>query len=69
MSSADEIAAELERQVHEQFDRTSEIPDGLTEDEAVAHLIEAYRKETGADLSDADVRPEVRKQMAGRDKT
>lgn len=32
---ADDIAREIERQVHEQFDRTIEIPDGLSEDEAV----------------------------------
>jgi hypothetical protein len=31
-SSADKIAAEIARQVEVQFDRTIEIPDGLTED-------------------------------------
>ena len=46
-----------------------EIPDGLTEHQAVAHMIETYRKETGIDLPEADVRAEVRKEMAGRDTT
>lgn len=69
MSSADDIAAEIAKQVHEQFDRTINIPDGLSEDQAVAFVIEEYRKKTGIDLPDADVRPEVRKEMHGRKTT
>ena len=65
-SSADKIAAEIARQVEVQFDRTIEIPDGLTEDQAVAFMIDAYRKETGVELPEADVRAEVRKEMGGR---
>lgn len=68
-SFADDFAADLERQVKEQFDRRIEIPDGLTEDQAVAYVIDAYRKETGAELTDADVRAEVRKEMGGRETT
>ena len=51
------------------FDRRIEIPDGLTEDEAVASVIEQYKKETGVELPDADVRAEVREKMAGRTTT
>ena len=47
---------EIRRQVKEQFDRTIEIPDGLTEEEAVASVIEQYKKMTGVQLSEADVR-------------
>jgi hypothetical protein len=60
---------EIRRQVKEQFDRTIEIPDGLTEEEAVASVIEQYKKMTGVQLSEADVRAEVREKMAGRDTT
>jgi hypothetical protein len=67
--SADDIAREIERQVKEQFDRTIEIPDGLTEDEAVASMIEQYKALTGAELPEADVRAEVRQKMEGRDRT
>ena len=68
-SSADKIAAELARQVAEKFSGTVEIPNGLTEDQAVAHMIEAYRKETEIELSEADVRAEVPNEMAGRETT
>lgn len=68
-SSADKIAAEIVKQVHDQLDRTVEIPNGLTEDQAVAYVIDAYRKETGVDLPLADVRAEVRKEMGGRETT
>lgn len=64
-----ELQDEIRRQVKEQFDRTIEIPDGLTEDEAVASVIEQYKKMTGVELSEADVRAEVREKMAGRDTT
>ena len=40
MSQADKIAAEIAKQVHEQLDRTINIPDGLTEDDAVTHVVE-----------------------------
>lgn len=69
LSTADEIAAELARLADEKYSRTIEIPDGLTEDQAVAYMIEAYRRETGATLSDAQVRLELREKMAGRDRT
>ena len=65
-SSADKIAAEIAKQVHDQLDRTIEIPDGLTEDQAVAFMTETYRKETGIELPEADVRAEVRQEMGGR---
>jgi hypothetical protein len=65
----DDLEDEIRRQVKEQFDRKIEIPDGLTEDEAVASVIEQYKKETGVELPDADVRAEVREKMAGRDTT
>jgi hypothetical protein len=68
-SSADDIAAEIARQVEGEYNRTIEIPDGLTEDQAVVYLIEAYRKETGAELPEVDVRAEVREKMAGRETT
>ena len=66
---ADDIAREIERQVHEQFDRTIEIPDGLDEDEAVRFVVDQYKQVTGVDLDEGDVRAEVREQMAGRDRT
>jgi hypothetical protein len=65
----DDIAREIEHLAKEQLDRTIEIPDGLTEDEAVAAAIEQYRAMTGIELPEADVRAEVREKMAGRDKT
>ena len=67
--STDDIEEEIRRQVREQFDRTIEIPGGLTEDQAVAFVIEAYRSETGVELSEGDVRAEVREQMGGRETT
>jgi hypothetical protein len=66
---ADDITREIERQVHERYDRTIEIPDGLTEDEAVASVIDQYKAMTGVNLDGADVRAEVRKKMGGRDRT
>jgi hypothetical protein len=63
----DNLQDEIRRQVKEQFDRTIEIPDGLNEDEAVASVIEQYKEVTGVELSEADVRAEVREKMAGRD--
>jgi hypothetical protein len=68
-SSADDIAAEIARHVEAEYNRTIEIPDGLTEDQAVDYLIEAYRRETGAELPEADVRAEVREKMDGRETT
>lgn len=65
----DNLEDEIRRQVKEQFDRTIQIPDGLTEDEAVASVIEQYKKQTGVELSDADVRAEVREKMEGRTTT
>lgn len=67
--SADDIAREVERQVHEQFDRTIEIPDGLTEDAAVRSVIDQYKAMTGVELDEADVRSEVREKMGGRETT
>lgn len=66
---ADDIAREIERQVHEQFDRTIEIPDGLDEDQAVRFVVDRYKQMTGVDLDEEDVRAEVREQMNGRDTT
>lgn len=65
----DNLAREIERMTKEKYDRKIEIPDGLTEDEAVASVIEQYKEMTGLDLPEADVRAEVRKKMAGRDRT
>jgi hypothetical protein len=65
----DDIAREIQRQAREQIDRTIEIPDGLTEDEAVASVIEQYKAETGIALPKVDVRAEVREKMSGRDTT
>jgi hypothetical protein len=67
--ASDDIAREIERQAKEQLDRSIEIPDGFTEDEAVASAIEQYKAETGIELPEADVRADVRKKMAGRDRT
>jgi hypothetical protein len=63
------IEQEIRRQVEDQLERTIEVPDGLTEDQAVAFVIEAYRNETGVELSEADVRIAVREQMGGRETT
>ena len=63
MSQADKIAAEIAKQVHEQLDRTINIPDGLTEDDAVTHVIKSYKDETGIELDEDEVRAEVRKEM------
>jgi hypothetical protein len=65
----DNLEDEIRRQVSEQFDRTIEIPDGLTEDEAVASVIEQYKAMTGVELPEADVRAEVREKMEGRSTT
>jgi hypothetical protein len=65
----DELEREMARQAREQFDRVIDIPDGLTEDEAVASVIEQYREMTGITLPEADVRADVRAQMAGRKTT
>lgn len=65
----DNFEDEIRRQVKEQFDRTIEIPDGVTEDEAVASVIEQYKKMTGVELSEADVRTEVREKITARDTT
>ena len=46
----DDLEDEIRRQVKEQVDRTIQIPDGLTEDEAVASVIEQYKKQTGVEL-------------------
>jgi hypothetical protein len=67
--SADEIEQEIRRQARKQFGRTINISDGLTEDQAVAFVIEAYRNETGVELSDDDVRADVREEMRGRETT
>lgn len=68
-SFSDDFEEEIRRQVTEQFDRTINIPDGLIEDQAVAYVIDAYRKETGVELSEDDVRAEVRNEMGGRETT
>lgn len=67
--ASDDIAREIQRIAKEKIDRTIEIPDGVTEDEAVASSIEQYKAETGIELPEADVRAQVRKKMAGRDRT
>ncbi|BCZ24859.1 hypothetical protein MYSE111917_16590 [Mycobacterium senriense] len=64
----DALQRELER-ITKEHDRTIEIPDGLTEDEAVASAIEQYKEMTGMELAEEDVRAEVRRKMAGRDTT
>jgi hypothetical protein len=66
---SDDVRDEIRRQTDEQFDHTIEIPDGLTEDEAVASVIEQYKILTGVELPEADVRAEVREQTAGRETT
>jgi len=63
MAHDDDIAREIQRQAKEQVpERTRiEIPDGLTEDEAVASVIAQYKSMTGVEIPDADARAEVRK--------
>lgn len=68
-SFSDDFEEEIKRQVTEQFDRTINIPDGLTEDQAVAYVIDAYRKQPGVEVSEDDVRAEVRNEMRGRETT
>jgi hypothetical protein len=51
------------------YEQRVEIPAGLTEDEAVASIIEQYKQSTGIELADAVVRADVRAQMNGRDTT
>jgi hypothetical protein len=67
----DDIAREIQRKANEQIPEHTriEIPDGLTEDEAVAAAIEQYKAATGIELPEADARAEVRKKMAGRETT
>lgn len=65
----DDIAREIQHQAREQIDRTIEIPDDLTQDEAVASVIEQYKAETGRALHKVDVRAEVREKMGGRGTT
>jgi hypothetical protein len=67
--ASDDIESEIRHQAKKQLDRTIEIPDGLTEDEAVASVIEQYKAMTGIELPEADVRAEVREKMGGRDTT
>ena len=67
--STDDIAKEIERLAKEQFDRTINIPDGLTKDQAVEFVINAYRDETGVELEEAAVSEEVRTQMGGAETT
>lgn len=69
MEFDDDFAREVQRIANEGVDRTINIPDGLTEDEAVATMIEQYKAETGIKRPEADIRAEVRKMMAGRDTT
>lgn len=65
----DYIACEIQRMAKEQLDRTIEIPGGLTEDEAVASVIEQCKEMTDVELPEADVLAEVRKKMGGRNTT
>jgi hypothetical protein len=65
----DNLEDEICRQAKEQLDPTIEIPDGLTEDKAVAFAIDQYKAMTGNDLPEADVRAEVREKMDGRETT
>lgn len=67
-SFADDFENEIRKHVAG-LKRGIEIPDGLTEDEAVAHVIAAYRDETGIEVPEADVRAEVRTKMEGRPTT
>jgi len=56
----DDLEDEIRRQAKEQFDRTIDRPDGLTEEEAVASVINQYKDMTGIELPEDDVRAEVR---------
>jgi len=56
---------DLQRQADEQLKRTIEIPDGMSEDDAVAFVIKTYKDDTGVDLDEAAVRESVREQMGG----
>lgn len=67
-SFSDDFEDEIRRHVAG-LKRAIEIPEGLTEDEAVAHVIAAYREETGIELPEADVRADVRAEMTGRPTT
>jgi hypothetical protein len=51
------------------YEQRVDIPAGLTEDEAVASVIEQYKQSTGIELAEAVVRADVRAQMKGRDTT
>jgi hypothetical protein len=62
---SDDFEKDLQRQVDEQFKRTVSIPEGLTEDQAVAFVINAYKEDTGVELEEAAVRESVREQMGG----
>lgn len=53
----------------QQYDRRTDIPAGLTEDEAVASMIEQYKQRTGIELPQAVARADVRAQMNGRETT
>lgn len=64
-----DVAGEIQRLTKEQYDRTIEIPDGQTEDEAVAWVIKQYKRLTGVEFSESDVRAEVRELMGGRETT
>jgi len=57
------------RREAQQYDLRTEIPAGLTEDEAVASMIEQYKHRTGIELPEAVVRADVRAQMNGRETT
>lgn len=63
------IRNEIERLVKEKYEITITIPDGLTEDQAVAYYIDEYRKKTGVDLPEENVRAGVREEMQGRELT
>ncbi len=69
MGFEDDFKDEISRLAKEQFEGTIVIPEGLTEDEAVASAIARYEAQTGVELPEDEVRAEVRKKMAGRDTT
>jgi hypothetical protein len=58
----DNLEDEIRRQVKEQFDRTIEIPDGLTEDEAVASVSSNGRTLRSSN-SDAPIRRQYRNHL------
>lgn len=62
---SDDFEKNLQRQIDKQLKRTINIPEGLTEDQAVAHVIKAYKDDTGVELEEAAVRESVREQMGG----